>query len=150
MFAQEIRSCALEWGRGCLRLSRARRSRANQGIYQEFALVCAGCNNGGEDYGALLPSIGRPGGKYACLEVYPEHLATRRTVKPELVMGIVILGKVIGLDHGYGSEANPELKDFVTAWYRTLQSCLMMVRSNRIQSRFYRVGSKASSLDWRF
>lgn len=69
-------------------------------------------------------AIGRAGGKYTCLEAYPEHLATRRTVKPELVMGIAILGKEIALDHGYGSGANPELKDFGVAWYRTLQKLL--------------------------
>ncbi|KAH6683992.1 putative zinc-binding dehydrogenase family oxidoreductase [Halenospora varia] len=69
-------------------------------------------------------AIGRAGGKYTCLENYPEHLHTRRTVKPELVMGIAILGKRIALDHGYGSDANPELREFGIAWYQTLQRLL--------------------------
>lgn len=80
-------------------------------------------------------AIGRAGGKYTCLENYPEHLHTRRTVKPELVMGIAILGKRIALDHGYGSDANPELRDFGVAWYQTLQRLLdeAKIRSHPIK-----------------
>lgn len=71
-------------------------------------------------YGA----IGRAGGKYTCLEKYPEHLHTRKTVTPDLVMGISILGKRIALDHGYGSDENLELREFGVEWYVTLQQLI--------------------------
>jgi NADPH:quinone reductase-like Zn-dependent oxidoreductase len=69
-------------------------------------------------------AIGRAGGRYTCLEKYHEQLHTRKTVKPELVMGITILGKRIALDHGYGSEANPELREFGVGWYQIVQQLI--------------------------
>ncbi|KAL2864253.1 zinc-binding alcohol dehydrogenase family protein [Aspergillus lucknowensis] len=69
-------------------------------------------------------AIGRAGGRYACLEKYADHLHTRKTVTPELVMGIRILGKRIALDHGYGSEASPELREFGVKWYQILQKLI--------------------------
>ncbi len=68
--------------------------------------------------------IGRAGGKYTCLEAYPEDLHTRKTVTPNLVMGISILGKTIALDHGYGSEASPERRKLGVKWYQDLQKAL--------------------------
>lgn len=69
-------------------------------------------------------AIGRAGGRYTCLEAYAEHLHTRKTVTPDLVMGISILGRRIALEQGYGSEADPEKRKFGVEWYQTLQKLL--------------------------
>lgn len=69
-------------------------------------------------------AIGRAGGRYTCLELYEKELATRKTVTPELVMGIAILGKKIALDYGYESEANPELRKFGVPWYQRVQKLI--------------------------
>lgn len=75
--------------------------------------------------------IGRAGGKYTCLEEYPEDLHTRKTVKPELVMGISILGGRIALDYPYGSEASPERRRLGVKWYVDFQTAL---NSGKIRS----------------
>ncbi|KAI1174424.1 GroES-like protein [Nemania sp. FL0916] len=69
-------------------------------------------------------AMGRAGGKYCALEAYSEELCTRKVVKPELVMGMAILGKKIALEHGYGSEADPEKRAFGIGWYREVQDLL--------------------------
>lgn len=71
-------------------------------------------------YGAM----GRAGGKYCALEAYADELCTRKVVKPELVMGMAILGNKIALEHGYGSEADPEKRAFGIEWYREIQELL--------------------------
>jgi NADPH:quinone reductase-like Zn-dependent oxidoreductase len=56
--------------------------------------------------------IGRAGGRYTCLEMYPDFGHTRKTVKPEMVMGLAISGRQIALDWGYESDPNPEFRKF--------------------------------------
>lgn len=69
-------------------------------------------------------AMGRAGGKYCALEAYADELCTRKVVKPELVMGMAILGRKVALDHGYGSEADAEKREFGIEWYREIQSLL--------------------------
>jgi hypothetical protein len=69
-------------------------------------------------------AMGRPGGKYCALEAYADELCTRKVIKPELVMGMSILGRQVALDHGYGSEADAEKRAFGIEWYREMQDML--------------------------
>lgn len=69
-------------------------------------------------------SMGRVGGKYCCLEMYHEELCTRKVVKPELVMGMSILGGKVQLDYGYGVEASPKRRKFGVEWYKAMQELL--------------------------
>lgn len=68
--------------------------------------------------------MGRAGGKYCALEAYAEEFCTRKVVRPELVMGMSILGAKIALDYGYESEADPEKRVFGVAWYEEMQELL--------------------------
>lgn len=69
-------------------------------------------------------AMGRAGGKYCCLEMYHQDLCTRRVVKPELVMGMAILGGKVDLDFGYECEADPEKRAFGVVWYQEIQRLL--------------------------
>jgi NADPH:quinone reductase-like Zn-dependent oxidoreductase/nucleoside-diphosphate-sugar epimerase len=69
-------------------------------------------------------AIGRVGGRYTCLEMYHNHLHTRKTVKPDFVKGWAMFGKRVALDDGYGSEADPEVREFGARWYQILQRLL--------------------------
>lgn len=69
-------------------------------------------------------AMGRAGGKYCALEAYAEEFCTRKVVRPELVMGMSILGGKIALDYGYESEADPEKRVFGVAWYQEMQELL--------------------------
>lgn len=69
-------------------------------------------------------AMGRAGGKYCALEAFAEEFCTRKIVKPELVMGMAILGGKIALDYGYESEADPEKREFGIGWYKEMQELL--------------------------
>lgn len=56
-------------------------------------------------YGAL----GRPGGRYACLEQCEAEWRTRNVVQAEFVMSLEVLGKKVELAGEYGRAANPAL-----------------------------------------
>lgn len=69
-------------------------------------------------------SMGRLGGKYCCLEMYHEELRTRKVVKPELVMGMAILGREVKLDDGYGVKASPERRRLGIEWFKAMQKVM--------------------------
>ncbi|KAI1505448.1 GroES-like protein [Biscogniauxia marginata] len=71
-------------------------------------------------YGAM----GRVGGRYACLEMYPDYLLERKTIKVGFVMGPALLGHRLGLDYGYEKEADPEMRAFGVQWYKSVQGLL--------------------------
>ncbi|KAL0941606.1 zinc-binding dehydrogenase family [Colletotrichum truncatum] len=71
-------------------------------------------------YGAM----GRAGGRYACLEMYPDYVLERKSVKVEFVMGPALLGHRLGLDFGYEREEDPGMRAFGVRWYRSLQMLL--------------------------
>ncbi len=72
-------------------------------------------------YGAL----GLAGGRYACLDMYPDYLPDqRRAVKVGFVMGPALLGHRLALDHGYERDADPDMRAFGVRWYATLQRLL--------------------------
>ena len=81
-------------------------------------------------------SMGRAGGKYTCLEMYQEHLHTRKSIKPDFVMGAAIIGDEIALSQGYGSEADRSKRTFGIEWYKILQA---LVDTGRLKAHPHRV-----------
>lgn len=71
-------------------------------------------------YGAM----GRAGGRYACLEMYPDYVLGRKSVKVGFVMGPALLGHRLALDYGYERDADPEMRSFGVGWYQSLQALL--------------------------
>jgi hypothetical protein len=69
-------------------------------------------------------SMGRLGGKYCCLEMYNEELRTRNVVKPELVMGMAILGRKVQLEDGYGVDESPERRRFGVEWFSAMRKVM--------------------------
>ena len=70
-------------------------------------------------------AIGRAGGLYVALEIAQESiLATRKTVKPNMVLAIAIFGKPILLDGGYARGPDPELRVFGRKWFEDVQHLL--------------------------
>ncbi|KAI9848706.1 MAG: putative secondary metabolism biosynthetic enzyme [Sclerophora amabilis] len=68
-------------------------------------------------YGAMS----RVGGRYACLEMYPDYLLEKKTVQVGFVMGPALLGHRLALDYGYEREADPEMRAFGVRWYESIQ-----------------------------
>ncbi|KAL1970223.1 hypothetical protein VTN77DRAFT_5383 [Rasamsonia byssochlamydoides] len=71
-------------------------------------------------YGAL----GRAGGRYTTLEPYLERLHTRKTVKPDWVLGPALFGKKIAWNGPYGLEGDPQLRVFGREWFLCAQRML--------------------------
>lgn len=69
--------------------------------------------------------LGRTGGKYTTLEPFPEFLHTRtKTVTPDWVLGLSILGKKISWPEPFAREENAEVREFGAAWFKTAQQLL--------------------------
>jgi hypothetical protein len=68
--------------------------------------------------------IGRAGGRYTTLEPYPQHLHTRRRVKPEWVLSLALLGKSIAWKDPYYVGENPHLRAFGRNWFQCAQRML--------------------------
>ncbi|KAF9886980.1 hypothetical protein FE257_010721 [Aspergillus nanangensis] len=66
-------------------------------------------------------AMGRAGGRYACLEMYPDYLLEKKTLKVGFVMGPALLGHRLELDYGYQRDADPEMRRFGVRWYRSIQ-----------------------------
>ena len=71
-------------------------------------------------YGAMS----RVGGRYACLEMYPDYMLERKTVKVGFVMGPALLGHRLALDYGYERAEDPEMRAFGVEWYGSIQRLL--------------------------
>ena len=71
-------------------------------------------------------AIGRAGGKHTGLEYVNEGLALsmRRTVKSDWVIGLTLPGKGVALPGGYGSEPDPECREFGRKWFEAMQRLL--------------------------
>ncbi|KAI0109880.1 putative zinc-binding dehydrogenase family oxidoreductase [Daldinia grandis] len=69
-------------------------------------------------------ALGRAGGRYACLEMYPEYLLEHKLIKVGFVMGPALLGHRLELDYGYEREADPSMRAFGVQWYKSLQKLL--------------------------
>ncbi|KAI2601872.1 GroES-like protein [Hypoxylon sp. NC1633] len=69
-------------------------------------------------------AIGRAGGRYATLEPYPEDCLTRKAIKPEWLLGPVLLGKRVGWRHPYSVEPDPDLYSFGKEWFLCVQRML--------------------------
>lgn len=68
-------------------------------------------------YGAL----GRAGGRYTTLEHYNTELHSRKTVKPDWILGPALFGKKIGWKAPYNLEGDPELRSFGKDWFECVQ-----------------------------
>lgn len=69
-------------------------------------------------------AMGRAGGRYACLEMYPDYVLEKKTVKVGFVMGPALLGHRLALDYGYEADENPEMRQFGIEWYQGIQKLL--------------------------
>ncbi|KAK5635447.1 hypothetical protein RRF57_011159 [Xylaria bambusicola] len=71
-------------------------------------------------YGAM----GRAGGRYSCLEMYPDYILDRKTIKVSFVMGPALLGHRLALSDGYERDEDPEMRAFGVQWYKSVQKVL--------------------------
>ncbi|KAI1170863.1 GroES-like protein [Nemania sp. FL0916] len=71
--------------------------------------------------GLCTGAMGRAGGRYACLEMYPDYLLERKTLKVGFVMGPALLGHRLALDYGYERDEDPEMRAFGVQWYKSVQ-----------------------------
>ncbi|GAP90884.1 putative zinc-binding dehydrogenase family [Rosellinia necatrix] len=71
--------------------------------------------------GLCSGAMGRAGGRYACLEMYPDYLLERKTLKVGFVMGPALLGHRLALDYGYERDADPDMRAFGVQWYKRVQ-----------------------------
>lgn len=85
-------------------------------------------------------AIGRAGGRYTTLEPYPEHLHTRKRVRPEWILGPALLGRRIGWKDPYDIQANPGLRVFGREWFECVQR---MLDKGEIRPHPVRVGERA-------
>ncbi|KAK6952434.1 hypothetical protein Daesc_006971 [Daldinia eschscholtzii] len=69
-------------------------------------------------------ALGRAGGRYTCLEMYPDYLLENKLIKVGFVMGPALLGHRLELDYGYEREADPAMRAFGVQWYKTAQKIL--------------------------
>lgn len=68
--------------------------------------------------------LGRAGGRYTTLEYYNTKLHTRKTVKPDWILGMALFGKRIDWKAPYNMEGDPELRTFGKDWFMTVQRLL--------------------------
>jgi hypothetical protein len=61
---------------------------------------------------ACFSAIGRAGGRYVSLDPYPEHVATRKVVTADWVLGPAIFGDGCAWPPPYGRPEDPELRQF--------------------------------------
>lgn len=69
-------------------------------------------------------AMGRAGGRYCCLEMYPEYILERKSIKVGFVMGPLLLGHRLALSQGYERDEDPEMRAFGIQWYKDVQKIL--------------------------
>ncbi|KAK2052682.1 zinc-binding dehydrogenase [Colletotrichum caudatum] len=79
---------------------------------------------------ACFKAIGRAGGKYVSLDPFQEHVATRKVVKTDWVLGPAIFGDGSTWPAPYGRPADPELKEFGSKLWAITQK---LVDEGRLQ-----------------
>ncbi|RYP18464.1 hypothetical protein DL765_003918 [Monosporascus sp. GIB2] len=83
------------------------------------------CITDAESAAICFRAISRGGGRYACLEGFPEAWRTRRAIKVKEVMGFEILGVDVHLgDTTYTRSASEELFNIGKHWASEMQSLL--------------------------
>ncbi|KAI1500225.1 zinc-binding dehydrogenase [Biscogniauxia marginata] len=85
------------------------------------ALDCITCQ---ESTTCCFSALGRPGGRYACLEACPADWRTREVVKAEFIMSLEVFGKEVKLGGEYGRLADPRKHDMATKYSRVFQRLL--------------------------
>ena len=71
--------------------------------------------------GICSGAMSRVGGRYACLEMHPDYLLEKKSVKVGFVMGPALLGHRLALDFGYERDEDLEMRKFGVGWYRSIQ-----------------------------
>ncbi|KAL4910007.1 hypothetical protein BDW74DRAFT_46640 [Aspergillus multicolor] len=71
-------------------------------------------------YGA----IGRAGGQYIALNPYPEHLATRKVIKPGWILATLITGEGCAWPEPYHRDPDPEIRKVAKPAYGAVQELL--------------------------
>ncbi|KAI1819731.1 putative zinc-binding dehydrogenase family oxidoreductase [Xylaria intraflava] len=69
-------------------------------------------------------AMGRAGGRYSCLEMYPDYILDRKSIKVGFVMGPALLGHRLALSDGYERDEDPDMRAFGVQWYRSVQKML--------------------------
>lgn len=83
------------------------------------------CITTSESMQLCYTAIGRAGGRYTALDPFPELIAqSRKTIKPDWVLGPAMLGKDIGWPAPHGRPADPDMKRFGLQWIATVQDLL--------------------------
>ncbi|KAB8233737.1 zinc-binding alcohol dehydrogenase family protein [Aspergillus alliaceus] len=91
-------------------------------------------------------AIGRAGGQYIALNPYPEHLATRKVIKPGWILATLITGEGSAWPEPYHREPDPEIRALAKPAYSAVQKLL---DEGRLRSHPIRVkdGGLAAVLD---
>lgn len=69
-------------------------------------------------------AMGRAGGRYCCLEMYPQYILERKSIKVGFVMGPLLLGHQLALTQRYERDEDPEKHAFGVQWYKDVQKML--------------------------
>ncbi|KAI0378987.1 zinc-binding dehydrogenase family oxidoreductase [Hypomontagnella monticulosa] len=82
------------------------------------------CITDPDSVGCCYASIGRTGGRCACLELCAQELQTRRAVKAAFPIAYEIFGEDIQLSGGYERKGNKKTRADAVNWFNMLQSLL--------------------------
>jgi NADPH:quinone reductase-like Zn-dependent oxidoreductase len=101
------------------------------GVAEEIKKYTAGrlrhaydCITDADSVACCYAALGRPGGRYACLELCPEELQTRRAVKAEMVLGYDVFGEEVPLSGGYERPADKQKHAAAVRWFGVFQRLL--------------------------
>ena len=93
-----------------------------KGVKIKHALDCI---TDAESMSICLGALSRIGGRYACLEAFPDNWLTRHSITVKVVMGFEGQNLDVDLGHPvYSRKANPALHAVAAEWARELQPLL--------------------------
>jgi hypothetical protein len=81
-------------------------------------------------------ALGRAGGRYTTLEHFAAKSHTRKTVRPDWILGPALFGRKIGWKEPYNLEGDPELRTFGREWFQCVQK---LIDQGRLQPHPIRV-----------
>ncbi|KAF7540711.1 hypothetical protein G7054_g1184 [Neopestalotiopsis clavispora] len=102
----------------------------------DFALDCY-CHASSMEF--CYKAIGRAGGRYTTLEPYPAHLAKRKRVKPDWLLGPALVGREVAWKDPYHIQPDTELRTFGTEWFKLAQR---MLNKGEVRPHPIRIGKK--------
>ncbi|KAJ5116773.1 zinc-binding dehydrogenase family oxidoreductase [Penicillium angulare] len=85
-------------------------------------LYALDCISTSQSMDLCYAALGRAGGRYTALEPFSEGIAaTRKVVKPDWILGPVMLGRPIDWPAPHNRPAMPDMAEFGVKWRKTLQ-----------------------------